>query len=101
MRILRLDLDNEELDLHPYVTVLGGLAPGDHRRVVDRLARLARGDASAGPGLVEAHDVLSEISPDVLAGMALDPSLDVVVHAEQLPGASIDESSVDGSLHAA
>lgn len=102
MRILRLDLDDgEELDLHPYVTVLGGLAPGIHRRVVDRLARLAHGDASGGPGLVEAHDVLTEVSEDALAGLSLDPASEVVVRAVQLPGASIDPNSVDGTSHAA
>jgi hypothetical protein len=91
MRILRLDLDDgEELDLHPYVTMLGGFAPGDRRRVVDRLVRLSRGDASGGPGLVESEGVLAEVDPPLLAGLLLDPSIDVVVRAEQLPGAQVE-----------
>lgn len=88
MRILRLDLDDgEELDLHPYVTVLGGLAPDVHQRVVDRLVRLARGDAAGTSGLVEAHDVLAEVTTDAVAALGLPADADVLVRAEQLPGA--------------
>ncbi len=96
MRILRLDLDDGEgLDLHPYVTMLGGFAPGDRRRVVDRLLRLTRGDASGGPGLVEVDGVLSEVDQAVLAALALDPSLEPVVRVAQLPGATVDPSGTD------
>lgn len=88
MRILRLDLDDgEELDLHPYLTVLGGLSPDAHRRVVERLVRLARGDGAGIGGLVEADQVLSEVSAEALAGLRLPADLDVVVRADQLPGA--------------
>jgi hypothetical protein len=99
MRILRLDLsDGEELDLHPYVTSLGGFAPGDRRRVVDRLLRIARGDASGGPGLIEVAGDLSEVDATVLAGLSLDPAVDCVVRAEQLPGATVAANSGRGEL---
>lgn len=99
MRILRLDHeDGEGLELHPYVTVLGGLAPEAQRRVVDRLVRLARGDAEGTSGLVEAQDVLAEITPEAVAALGLPPDADVLVRAEQLPGAQIVGGDPAGSI---
>ncbi|QGG95576.1 hypothetical protein [Actinomarinicola tropica] len=107
MRILRLDLeDGEELDLHPYVTVLGGLDPDVHRRVVDRLVRLTRGDAAGTSGLIESDEVLSELSSGALAALDLPPDTEVLVRAEQLPGARLvgaggSDTDADARLSAA
>jgi hypothetical protein len=90
MRILRLDLDTgDEIDLHPYVTALGGLGPGLQRRVADQLARIARGDVEGLRGLVEAHGMLIEVEPAPLSALHLPADADVVVRAEQLPGARV------------
>jgi hypothetical protein len=99
MRILRLDLDSgEELDLHPYVTVLGGLDPGLRRRVIDQVARLSRGDAEGIAGLVEAHGMLIEITPQRVTSLGLPEHADVIVEADQLPGARVVAS--DTAEHA-
>src|SRR5690554_1093048 len=102
MRILRLDLeDGEELDLHPYVTVLGGLALDAQRRAAERLVRIARGDVEGLSGLVESQDLLVDISPSTMAALALPPDSDVVVRAEQLPGAHlIDDDAQDPAVAA-
>lgn len=93
MRILRLDHEQGgELDLHPYVTVLGGLDPGLQRRVIDQLARICRADVEGISGLVEAHGLILDIEPQRIAALELPTSADVVVHAEQLPGATLMES---------
>lgn len=90
MRILRLDLETgDELDLHPYVTVLGGLDPGAQSRIIDSFSRIARGDVEGLSGLLEAHGMLVEIDPVRVASLELPPDADVVVEAEQLPGATL------------
>ncbi|MBK5224339.1 MAG: hypothetical protein JJE52_15980 [Acidimicrobiia bacterium] len=102
MRILRLDLeDGEELDLHPYVTVLGGLAPRAHRRAAERLVRIARGDVEGLSGLVEAQDLMIDIAPPAVNALGLPPDTDLVVHAEQLPGAHLVGSPSDDSAEVA
>ena len=90
MRILRLDLDNgEELDLHPFVTVLGGLSSVDRSGVLDQVAALSQGRADRIRALVEAHGMLTEVAPDTLAALGLPPDADVLVRADQLPGARV------------
>lgn len=64
MRIIRLDLENgEEIDLHPYVTVLNGLGPSVQRRVAEQLVRVARGDVEGISGMIEAHGLLVDLDP--------------------------------------
>lgn len=90
MRILRLDLDNgEELDLHPFVTVLGGLGAVDRSVVLDRLAALSQGRGDRIRALIESHGMLTEVAPDTLAALGLPSDADVLVRADQLPGARL------------
>jgi hypothetical protein len=96
MRILRLDLDTgEEIDLHPYVTMLGGLGPSMQRRVADQLVRIARGDVEGLSGLVEAHGLLIELDPSRVGSLALPADADVLVRADQLPGARLAATTTD------
>ncbi|MGY6500245.1 MAG: hypothetical protein ACXIVQ_05000 [Acidimicrobiales bacterium] len=90
MRILRLDLDNgDELDLHPYVSVLAGMSVGTQRRVVRRLEELAHGQVVDVGALVESHGLVIEVDEKRLGALGLSGDADLVVHAEQLPGARL------------
>lgn len=100
MRILRLDLETGEgLDLHPYVTVLGGLDPVLQRRVIDQLSGIARGDVDGMRGLVEAHGMLIEIDEARIASLGLPAEADVVVEADQLPGARLLQTDAPENEH--
>lgn len=87
MRLLQLATGPDEvLDLHPHVSVVTGLSDEGRSILVDAVTRLARGEAVPGPGLLEAHGVLFDADPALLA--LLDPSgddVDPVVQAVQLP----------------
>ncbi|MGQ0432620.1 MAG: hypothetical protein ACT452_09480 [Microthrixaceae bacterium] len=91
MRLLQLATGPDEvLDLHPHVSVVTGLSPQGRSILVDAVTRLARGEAVPGPGLLEAHGVLFDVDPALLA--LLDPSgddVDPVVQAVQLPAQPI------------
>lgn len=90
MRIIRLDLENgEEIDLHPYVTVLNGLGPSVQRRVAEQLVRVARGDVEGISGMIEAHGLLVDLDPRRVGPLGLPADADILVHAEQLPGARL------------
>jgi hypothetical protein len=94
MRILRLDLESgEEIDLHPFVTVLGSLGPSTQRRVAEQLVRIARGDVDGIGGLVEAHGLLIDLDPARISSLALPADADLLVRAEQLPGARLAVTS--------
>lgn len=100
MRILRLDLDNgDELDLHPYVSVLGGMSVGTQRRVIRRLEQLAQGQVDGGGALVESHGMLIDVDQDRIAALGLPAAADLVVHAEQLPGAELRSVGPTESPH--
>lgn len=91
MRLLQLATGPDEvLDLHPHVSVVTGLSLEGRSILVDAVTRLARGEAVPGPGLLEAHGVLFDVDPALLA--LLDPSgdeVDPVVQAVQLPAQPI------------
>src|SRR3954453_8994716 len=90
MRVVRLDIDGERLELHPYVTVLRGLHRGLRAQVVLALGALASGRAVAD-GTVEAYGVFLDLSEAALAMLDLGTpgidGLDLVVRADDLPGA--------------
>lgn len=87
MRLLQLATGPDEmLDLHPNVTVVTGLDADGHAVLVDAVVRLARAEAAAGPGLLEAHGMLFDLDPALLSVIeSADDDLDPVVHPAQLP----------------
>lgn len=91
MRILRLDLGPARLELHPYVSVVRELDDSTRRRLVDALAGLVTGAVQQAGGLVEAHGVLLDLDGPTLELLDLTAvrDIDVVVRAEQLPGAAL------------
>lgn len=91
MRLLQLATGPDELlDLHPNLTVVTGLDDDAHRKLVAAVAGLARAEAPAGGGLLEAHGVLFDLDPAMLAVLELDAEdLDPVVRPGQLPGQPI------------
>jgi len=91
MRLLQLATGHDEvLDLHPHVSVVTGLSVEGRSILVDAVTRLARCEAVPGPGLLEAHGVLFDSDPVLLA--LLDPAadeVDPIVQAVQLPAQPI------------
>lgn len=109
MRLLQLSTGPDELlDLHPNLTVVTGLDEDAHRKLVAAVAGLARADAAPGGGLLEAHGVLFDLDPAMLAVLELQAEdLDPIVRPGQLPGqpVSVDarelrarEQAFDGLL---
>lgn len=68
MRLLQLATGPDELiDLHPNVTVVAGLDGEGRRRLADALVGLAQGAVTGPKGLLEAHGVLFDLLPEMLA----------------------------------
>jgi len=91
MRVLRLDLEDGPVEMHPFVTVVRGMAPDRREELLAALAALPSGRAAV-PGLVEAHGVLLDLSVETLEllDLAVD-EVDVIVHAADLPGSADGE----------
>lgn len=91
MRLLQLATGPDELlDLHPNLTVVTGLGDDAHRKLIAAVAGLARAEAAPGGGLLEAHGVLFDLDPAMLAVLELDADgLDPIVRPGQLPGQPI------------
>src|SRR3954454_11281936 len=92
MRVLSLRLGDEQLKLHPLVTVVNGLDPALRARLVDVIAALPAGRAEAS-GVIEAHGVLLELTFENLAMLELDSDIDVVVRRDELPGAELSPAA--------
>jgi hypothetical protein len=95
MRLLQIDAgDGTAIDLHPYVSVVRGLAPDLRDRVLETVAALPRGEAPSVRGLVEAHGVFLDLLPSTLALLDLNSAeLDVVVRAKDLPGSAMSPAA--------
>jgi hypothetical protein len=86
VRLLQVNLGAGEIvDLHPYVSVVSGFGDARHRTIIETVRGLAAGRATV-EGLVEAHGVFLDLTPDNLALLDLDGAdLDPVVRAPDLP----------------
>jgi hypothetical protein len=94
VRVLRLDLSEGTLDLHPFVTVVRGCSPAEREELLAALADVPRGVARV-TGLIESHGVLLDLDDDNLALLELATDLDIVVSPQDLPNAdSLDATSV-------
>lgn len=89
MRLLQLNPNGSEesaLDFHPMVTVVTGLGPSGRELVLRAVAALPSGSDPGCGGLVEAHGVMLDLTPDTLAMLDLAASdLDVLVRRGDLP----------------
>ena len=87
MRLLQLATGPGELiDLHPHVTVVTGLDPAGRQLLADAVMGLAAGRAVRAAGLLEAHGVLFDLGPTVLALLDIDAGdVQPVVTAADLP----------------
>lgn len=91
MRVIALRIGDQQVDLHPGVTVLTGLAPAQQNYVVASLARMLNGDGKAVEGQFECHQLIGDITPENVDALALPSGLAVVVRAEELPGSSLGQ----------
>lgn len=89
MKVLKLGDESIELELHPAVTVVEGLAPHQRDRIVAALGGLTSGEAPALGGLVEAHGVLLDLDADTVALLELRSDLNLVVRSADLPGGAV------------
>jgi hypothetical protein len=92
MRLLSLRLGDEQLKLHPLVTVVNGLDPALRARLVEVIAALPAGRAEAS-GVIEAHGVLLDLTFENLAMLELTSDIDVVVRRDELPGAELSPAA--------
>jgi hypothetical protein len=92
MRLLQLATgENELIDLHPNVTVVAGLDQAGRRLLKDAVAGLARGAATGHRGLLEAHGVLFDLTPDMLDLLDIVPGdLQPIVTGDDLPITHLD-----------
>ncbi|MFA5564813.1 MAG: hypothetical protein WC184_02815 [Acidimicrobiia bacterium] len=91
MRVIALRIGDQQVDLHPGVTVLTGLVPAQQNYVVASLARMLNGDGKAVEGQFECHQLIGDITPENVDALALPSGLAVVVRAEELPGSSLGQ----------
>lgn len=90
MRLIQLNPNGSEanaLDFHPKVTVVSGLSALGRDLVINAVSALPCADDPGCHGLLEAHGVLLDLSPDTLRLLDLGRELDVVVRATDVPGA--------------
>ena len=88
MRLLQVDIDGTRVELHPYVSIVRGLQPELRTRLVEAIAGLARGSTSGLRGLVEAHGVMLDLTPETLALLELgsgDAAIEPIVRSADLP----------------
>ncbi len=103
VRLLQVDIDGTRVELHPYVSVVRGLEPRLRARLLSVIEGLATG-ATTESGLVEAHGVLLDLTPETLAlldlGGAAGAAIQPVVRADELPGtAAGPEALARAELH--
>jgi hypothetical protein len=84
--VIQLRKSGLVLDLHPFVSIVRGLEGGLRAEFINAMSALPSGRDPGLAGLVEAHGVVLDLSPDALALLDLHESLDVVVRREDLPG---------------
>jgi hypothetical protein len=91
MRLLQLQLDGDDgpaLELHPRLTILSGLDDAGRARLIEAVRSLPSGSGPAVGGLVEAHGVLFDLSPETLELLGMHSDLDPVVSRSDLPGSA-------------
>lgn len=88
MRLLQLNPDGTEesaLDFHPIITVVNGLGVGGRDVVIRAVTSIARGQDPGIGGLVEAHGVMLDLTPETLALFDLHSDLDVLLKQADIP----------------
>jgi hypothetical protein len=84
VRLVKLGFNDVTIDLHPRLSVLTGLDAEARAALVEAVRALPRGHATVG-GVVEAHDVLFDLSDEVLDLFELRaPEVDPVVTVEDV-----------------
>jgi hypothetical protein len=91
MRLLQLNPNGNEssaLDFHPMVTVVTNLSASGRERVINAITALPRGEDPGCHGLLEAHGVLLDLTPETLRLLDLHGDLDVLIRPSDIPGAT-------------
>lgn len=90
MRLLELrknGVGSPTLEFHPNLTVVSGLSDPTRAAVLRAIAALPTGQDPGLGGLVEAHGVLFDLTPETLHVLGLSSDVDVLVRREDLHGA--------------
>lgn len=88
MRLLQLNPDGTEesaLDFHPIITVVNGLGVGGREVVIRAITEMARGRDPGIGGLLEAHGVMLDLTPDTLSLLDVHTDLDVLLGRGDVP----------------
>ena len=88
MRVVGVRIGTRQpVDLHPRVTVVGGLDDEHRREVVAALRELARGRLAPGAAArIEAHGILIDAEQATLDALGLPSDIEPVIAADDLPG---------------
>ena len=108
MRLLRVhdhSPDGAQIELHPRLSVVSGLTPAAHDRLVAALASLPLGGGGGAleglSGELEVNGIVLDLDAESLALLDLDPRLDVVVRARDLTEGVAEAVSEEGEPPAA
>ena len=101
MRLLRLKdhaPEGADIELHPRLSIVSGLAPTAKERLVAALAALPVGGAGGTlegfSGEVEVNGIILDLDAESLALLDLDPRLEMVVRAQDLVSCQV---GIDGA----
>ncbi len=110
MRLLQLNPDGTEesaLDFHPIITVVNGLGVGGREVIVRAITAIARGQDPGIGGLLEAHGVMLDLTPDALSLLDIHTDLDVLLDRDDIhtadtspPEGTTTRMSAEQFLHA-
>lgn len=103
MRLVRYTdgvIPEMQFELHPKITVISGLQSAVKGRLLDTFQAIPRGVQPPSGGVIEAHGVRLDLTPESLELLELAEEHDVVISAADLPRPELSAADRDGPADA-
>ncbi len=100
MRVLQINPNGSEasaLDLHPTISVVTGLGDGGRALIRRAFEEMSKGRDPGCGGLLEAHGVLFDLSPDAISMLDLTARVSVVITPEDIAAVGASAQGNDGA----